>query len=892
MQVGGPKHHTPQALHWPIFLWKSSLALACLLLASAGVCWIAANWVHASALQKLLGTQAVLAGLVFGATALLWTGKGGRNPDWSAPGLLMALAAVATGALLALQGQIYQTGADPWQLFMLWTALLLPWLLAYPTLFLALATAILLNVGSYLYLDDAAPAWAGASLAASGAAGRSMMVILNILLLAIWESRAFRLEDRWRIGPRCMASAALGWVVVAVLGGLDASTGPWGPVIAGLAVSIPMGLIYSRWRPDLALTTFAALTAFVLVGIGMVAQAESDIALLGAVAALLVLSGLLMRWLLALWRPLPAAAVESASGAGTPQGGYGKPPLSAGSADLADHTKQHADAPEAGRPEPWPFSLFRLIVLAFTAGLVILFLHGFFDLGLKDLWFTGLVVCAGGVVIYRVRTRPGLSRDAGLTLVAAGFLMAIGGFGAWNEVSTGIKVAAVLGLGLVLYVLVDHPVLRFMLAALALAFATAMTWPGSGTGGMSAAEHAHASAYLPAYLRLWWLSAAAVLAWAVGSRRRDATFWLPLAWALTVLAQSLAWLAPAPTLYALGSAWVQVPELIIIWLTCAMLPVVVLLALLWRSTASPRLRWGASAALAVASAGWMGMPGVALALVWLLLGYALGRKPLLAFGVLAMLAYLARFYYQMDALLLDKSLLLGLTGAWLALCGWLMRMLAARMRPDVSVEQPAADGLSAATGAGSSSLSRSWLRPSGLLAGLVLVLATANAGIYQHQRLLAGGQVVVLSLAPVDPRSLMQGDYMALRFAVAGPLQEALQAAPHQVSQAIRSKQGGYMLLQPDDAGVHQFVAMGGDQDNWWAQSGKPWHAGSAHGKPTAMLAFGLRAGGPRIVTDAWFFPEGRAAHYEQARYGEIRVNGEGRALLARLLDVNLQPLP
>src|SRR5690606_6091689 len=102
------------------------------------------------------------------------------------------------------------------------------------------------------------------------------------------------------------------------------------------------------------------------------------------------------------------------------------------------------------------------------------------------------------------------------------------------------------------------------------------------------------------------------------------------------------------------------------------------------------------------------------------------------------------------------------------------------------------------------------------------------------------GQVVVLSLAPVDPRSLMQGDYMALRFAVAGPLQEALQAAPHQVSQAIRSKQGGYMLLQPDDAGVHQFVAIGGDRDNWWAPSGKPWHAGTTHGKPTAMLAFGL----------------------------------------------------
>ena len=55
-------------------------------------------------------------------------------------------------------------------------------------------------------------------------------------------------------------------------------------------------------------------------------------------------------------------------------------------------------------------------------------------------------------------------------------------------------------------------------------------------------------------------------------------------------------------------------------------------------------------------------------------------------------------------------------------------------------------------------------RTVGVLGGLALVLAVAS-GIWQREQLLGSGRVVILELAPVDPRSLMQGDYMALTFA-------------------------------------------------------------------------------------------------------------------------------
>ena len=40
------------------------------------------------------------------------------------------------------------------------------------------------------------------------------------------------------------------------------------------------------------------------------------------------------------------------------------------------------------------------------------------------------------------------------------------------------------------------------------------------------------------------------------------------------------------------------------------------------------------------------------------------------------------------------------------------------------------------------------------------ILVAVNVSIWQKEQLLDHGKVVLLPLAPVDPRSLMQGDYI------------------------------------------------------------------------------------------------------------------------------------
>ncbi|CFP56948.1 membrane protein [Bordetella pertussis] len=57
------------------------------------------------------------------------------------------------------------------------------------------------------------------------------------------------------------------------------------------------------------------------------------------------------------------------------------------------------------------------------------------------------------------------------------------------------------------------------------------------------------------------------------------------------------------------------------------------------------------------------------------------------------------------------------------------------------------------------------------------------------------------------------------------------------------------------------------------------------------VLRYRLRASGVRLVTNAYFFPEGEQQRYQRARYGEMRVDDRGTGLLVRMLGEDLNPL-
>ena len=152
------------------------------------------------------------------------------------------------------------------------------------------------------------------------------------------------------------------------------------------------------------------------------------------------------------------------------------------------------------------------------------------------------------------------------------------------------------------------------------------------------------------------------------------------------------------------------------------------------------------------------------------------------------------------------------------------------------------------------------------LAG-VLILIVANVGIYQKQRLVDSGRVVLLELAPVDPRSLMQGDYMALRFRVAD---EAFRTVDK------TTLVNGRLVLTLDDRNVGRFTRF---------DSGDPLGANEI------VIRYRVRDNTPRLATNAFFFEEGTADAYSRARFGEFRVSPSGGAILTGMRGEKLEVL-
>lgn len=150
-----------------------------------------------------------------------------------------------------------------------------------------------------------------------------------------------------------------------------------------------------------------------------------------------------------------------------------------------------------------------------------------------------------------------------------------------------------------------------------------------------------------------------------------------------------------------------------------------------------------------------------------------------------------------------------------------------------------------------------------IAASVLLILLSAAGTVWQFEQTLAEGKIVTLELAPVDPRSLMQGDYMALAFALDRQL--------------------------PNDAGKYHYAWLNVD-----AKGVASLHSVSQQLPEHAdMIAMRLRPArfGHTVGPNGFFFTEGEAKRFEAARYGQFRVDKQGKALLTGLLDEHLQLL-
>jgi len=171
------------------------------------------------------------------------------------------------------------------------------------------------------------------------------------------------------------------------------------------------------------------------------------------------------------------------------------------------------------------------------------------------------------------------------------------------------------------------------------------------------------------------------------------------------------------------------------------------------------------------------------------------------------------------------------------------------------------------------------MRKTTVIITLLVILALLNFAIYKREVHIKEGAVVFLRLAPVDPRSLMQGDYMALRFSMARSIRNALpkeESVNHRTWRRNVDANDGFVLVNLDERKVATFEAI---------------YTSQILKKNQVLLQYRIRAGKVKFATNAFFFEEGTATRYEKALYGEFRVNRKHELLLIDMYDSNLSKI-
>lgn len=151
-----------------------------------------------------------------------------------------------------------------------------------------------------------------------------------------------------------------------------------------------------------------------------------------------------------------------------------------------------------------------------------------------------------------------------------------------------------------------------------------------------------------------------------------------------------------------------------------------------------------------------------------------------------------------------------------------------------------------------------------IIINLVLLLVYFNYSIVKKETLLKNGQPILLKLAPVDPRSLIQGDYMTLRYDISNNIN----------IEKIPSR--GYCVVTLDTNGVAQRIRF--------QKETTPLKTGEYLIKYTSPDNWRVNIG-----AESFFFQEGHSEKYNKAAYGGIKADKDGNSLLIGLYDNQLK---
>ncbi|MFK8008398.1 MAG: GDYXXLXY domain-containing protein [Saprospiraceae bacterium] len=147
-----------------------------------------------------------------------------------------------------------------------------------------------------------------------------------------------------------------------------------------------------------------------------------------------------------------------------------------------------------------------------------------------------------------------------------------------------------------------------------------------------------------------------------------------------------------------------------------------------------------------------------------------------------------------------------------------------------------------------------------ILFNLICLIVYINWATFHKEKTISDGTLMLFKLAPVDPRSLMQGDYMNLRY-----------AAANQGRTKDRLPKFGYGVVILDENQVVKLVR--------YQETKTPLDEGEF------LIKYAIHRRGVSFGAESYFFEEGTGERFEKAAYGGLRVDDEGKSILMGLYD-------
>ena len=862
-------------LSWQRYLNLLFLLLTVGFLTSGVVTLIAANLDYFSDLAKIYGLQTLLVvTVVLGIYCFIRESRrqAKEKLKWKTYSLFFVVS-VLIGALFALVGQTYQTGADVWQLFAVWTLCQLPFLLLFPNVASALLFAATANVAFYLFNEQ------------NAYNSMCYAVLINTGFLVVSElfSKTFH-DQHWRILPKVfLVLTFVNLFGLAVqIHDMYFYAYAWGEFgsssLSSLIIAIPALIalyVYQKYRFDfinLIISVIALLGAYCFLASLLIRDVEEGgvLGLIGFTFTVMAINWLVKRY----------------------------------KREYPNSKKFH-----------WAISI--LWVVALLIAVVTIGVWLFFSFGLEE---SGALVF--GILLFVVALFITLNKETdeqskilvGLFFLIANCFLGFYLFVKFNGIfllsryessegsNLGIFISALIFTVIIIvsYKLMPNSLVRILLVTQILVY-----WQ------ISYNLYFHNFSLNNTWFNSAWfnkiqlLSSIVLFYWVMRPNQSARIHLKPIVWGIVLFSLWISvpsYMVPSYMAFPLvdyglidtdvssdvmpadamsidnvlqvlsGQFWshFQFDVSHILYLLVCALPLIVYALMNKHSESKHTEAVLILLVLTLFALGFVGIPVILYLTALLLLVYWTDSRAFFGLLVFAFVVYLGGFYYQLSIPLLYKGVLLVSFAVIFAI---VTLFLHARYK---APSQSAVENHSV------------FKAPIGLVGVfLIVLLGAVNYKVQQFEDVLATGKPVVLKIAPADPRSLMQGDYMVLNYAILSELQQSQFSSESNesnettgIDELSPSGKKAYILVHLDKNHVATFCE---------AQSEIP--TDFKHCTPNVYLP--IRYNGswhPKLPSQDYFFAEGKGEHYAQAEYAEYRFK-DGILLLARLLDKDLKGL-